>query len=154
MNNNAIYLFFIKLITLFCIEICSANFYNPYFPNALIIFLAYLLYENRPSYQTLTTLLFIESICLLQTGIIGISFIVLIPMIFYFVTIKTLLHFKLLTPYLFLYLYQITYETLIFLLTKKPYNLIHVILQATVNCIAFLIIYTMIQTLQSKKAPQ
>lgn len=151
MNNKSIYYFFLIVFGLLCIEICTISFNKPYLPNLLLIFFIHLLYQHRPLYQCITTLLCIELISLLQTGISGFSSIILILLMSKFVNTKTFLHLKLLTPCLFIFMYEILSELFIFWLRSGSYHIIHICIQTCINCFAFLLLHWTQSILFQKK---
>ena len=141
MNNKSTYTFFIIVFCLFCIEICTTSFNNPSLPNLLLVFFMHLLYQHNPTYQSFITLFGIELISFLQTGIGGLSSIVLIPLMSKFISTKTFLYLKLLTPCLFIFIYELFSELFMFSQLANPYSIIHVCIKTIVNCAAFLLLH-------------
>jgi len=151
MTNKSLFIFLMLFFFLFSAEICYGNFNKPYTPNLLLIFLAYLLYQQQPLYQYIITIFGIELISLLQSGINGMSSIILIPLMSKFFITKTFLHFKLLTPLLFIVIYEVIYESIMFLRHVTSCNFMHVCLHITINCVTFLIFYWILPLLNTSK---
>ena len=149
MNYNFKDICIVFLCLLFT-EIFCINFNNQYMPNFLLIFLTYLLYENYHLYQCIAIIFNIEFISLLQTGTSGICSIILIPLALQFSNIKKLLHIKILTPCIFIFIYELLYETIRFLLISDKFYTFHICIKTIINCAIFLIIYYFIQTLFNK----
>lgn len=146
MYQKSIVIFFVLFIFLFCTQICFAHINNPYNPNLLLIFLTYALYQHQPLWQCITILLGIEFISLLQLGASGYNVIILIPLILNFLEIKTFLHLKLLTPGLFIFIYETVFELFISLLLSNSYNFIHVCTKTAITYFIFLVIHWLLPT--------
>lgn len=135
-------IFFMLFIFLFCIQISFSNINNPYAPHALLIFLAYMLYQDQPLYLCFSALLGMEFLSLLQLGACGFNSVILIPLIAHFGAIKTFLHFKIIAPGLFIFIYELLFELCMSLLLQSDYNINHVCIKTAINYLLFLMLYS------------
>ena len=140
MTNKSAYTFFIIITCLLFIEICAKSFCNPFLPNLLLIYFTYMLYVHKPLYRAILCLIAIEIVSFVQTGIAGLSSIILIPIAVHFEALKKLLYTKLLTPCLCILIYEIMFETFVSWNSCNSYAYTHTLIRIIVNEFVFLIV--------------
>ena len=151
MNNKNFYLFFVFILFLLCLEIHTKIFFNPYAPNFLLIYFAYILYTHKPFYQAIFCIMSIELVSFLQTGIVGLSSIILIPLSLHFKTIKKFLHIKIVAPCLSIFIYDILFELISSWCLSFPYLISNIIIHTIVNELLLLLLLTITPTPMENK---
>lgn len=146
MNNKDFYLFFIFILFLLCLTVHTKIFFNPHIPHFLLIYFAYILYTHKPFYQTIVCIISIELVSFLQTGIIGLSSIILIPLALHFKMIKKFLHIKIVAPCLSIFLYIIIFGLISSWCLSFPYFISNIIIHTIINELFFLLLLTITPT--------
>ncbi len=139
MIENA-YLFFFSIIIALIIDLITHAFANPYIPQLLLIFFMHTLYDNQANYQKYSLLFCLEIISFLQFGKVGLSALMLIPLMLQFQYIKDYVFLKLLAPCLYIFIYSCYGQWCTAYHFGHTYNFAYPIIQTIVNCCCFLLL--------------
>ena len=126
------------LTILFTIQI-SCMTYTTIAPNLLLLHLTFILFYHYSLYQYIFTLCMIDLLLFIKSGTVGLS-IPIVPLSYILLKLEKKLYLKTILPYLFISLYLIYQESLLYFKLSHPIELSTLFCRLCINNIMFMII--------------
>lgn len=142
---------FILISALFFIQLCSIKHYSTYTQNFLIIYFTYTLFYRFSIFNSTVSLFYIELISFIQTRIIGLSTTCLIPLSYILLPIKTKLQAKWIIYCLFIGIYYLYHNSLLYFKLAYPVHITSVVFQIIINSFITILLDLIINLTQKKE---